>query len=148
MPFRMQQMAVSAIGALLLLPTDLFMGGMFSFAFAARESLWAWLFDLTAFWCQILGILASFFKPRLAGLWMLLNIAVSIAIAAGFALRNASGTAEAHANGLQWFAAVPVFLKTAGWFWAAPLALALLLLRPAPRGEGRAQATVDSEIEG
>ena len=77
LPFRVKQLIVSTIGALLLLPLDFFFGGIFAFSFGAQESLWAWIFGLTAFWFQIFGILLSFFKPRPAAIWILANIAVS-----------------------------------------------------------------------
>ena len=81
-------MLLSAIGALLFLPMYFFLGGVFSFWFAARDSMWAWGFNLTAFWCQIFGITASFFKPRTGAVWMLLNIALSVLMAIGCAAES------------------------------------------------------------
>jgi hypothetical protein len=131
----MQQCIISMVGALFIIPTSLFFGGMFSFAFGTQQSLGGWLFGLTAFWCQILGIVASFFKPRLAAVWMLLNIAVSILVSAG----------TMHLSMTAWLRACPGYLKATSFFWAGPLVVALLLLRPRPADKEQTQPLTEME---
>ncbi len=135
LPFRVKQLIVSTIGALLLLPLDFFFGGIFAFSFGAQESLWAWIFGLTAFWFQIFGILLSFFKPRPAAIWILANIAVSCFVRFAVQVNTVYGLAAMRLNSSQWLPYVPSVLKLAIVFWAAPLLLALLLLRGASREE-------------
>lgn len=130
--FRARQTLVSIIGAIIIIPLSLHFGGSISFSFGVRESLWAWLFALTAFWLQIFAILTSFFKPRLAAAWMLLNIALSIAIGLVAHVRSGYHPDLAHFSLAQWFGSAPAYLKTAGLFWTAPLLLALFLLRTEP----------------
>ena len=138
MPFRAKQLIVSIVGALLFVPVDLFLGGRFAFSFGARSSPWAWAFDLTAFWGQLLGILISFFKPRLGGVWILASLAASVAIRLSVQLAAIHGPALWSAA--TWVHTARGLLKTGGLFWAAlhwagPLVLALLLLRPMPAKE-------------
>lgn len=130
--FRAQQWIVSAVGALFIIPTSLFFGGMFSFAFGTQQSLGAWLFGLTAFWFQILGILASFFKPRLAAAWMLLSLGLSLFICAATEWRWEHHAGRPVSGLSEWLRDGPGYLKTTWFFWIAPLFVALLLLRPAP----------------
>lgn len=134
LPFRIQQWIVSTIGAFLFLPVYFFLGGLFSFSFAASDSMWAWGFNLTAFWCQIFGILASFFKPRVAAAWMLVHIALSVVMLLGCATETATRTGTAAFVAVQWMKTAPGVLRLAFVFWAAPLALAFLLLRTEPPG--------------
>jgi hypothetical protein len=135
LPFRARQLIVSTIGALLLLPLDLFFGGVFAFSFGARESLWGWIFGLTAFWFQIFGIFLSFFKPRPAAVWMLANIGASCLIRVGAEIHGVYGPFAAGVHSSPWLPYAPSVIKLVGVFWAAPLLLALLLLRGAPRKE-------------
>jgi hypothetical protein len=142
-PFRAKQLIVSIVGALLFVPVDLFLGGQFAFNFGARSSPWAWAFDLTAFWGQLLGILISFFKPRLGGIWILASLAASVAIRLSVQLAAVHGPARW--SEAAWLHTAPGLLKTGGLFWttllwAGPLVLALLLLHPMPAKErGRAE---------
>lgn len=136
---RAQQLVVSLIGALLIIPLDLFFGGMFSFSYGA-QSVWAWLFDLTAFWFQILGILVSFFKPRVAAAWMLLNIGLSIFIGLLVEVRLAHREGLIHPTISEWLRSTPGYVKTAGLFWLAPVVMALLLLRSTSSGENKPAA--------
>lgn len=136
LPFRAQQFVISLIGALLLIPMDLHLGGRFTFSFNAHSAS-AWLFGLTAFWCQILAILISFFKPRLGGAWILVNIALSIAIQVWVAIRLGAGAGSLPVG--AWGAIGPAYAKAVFLFWITPLILALLLLRPTPRKERVAQ---------
>jgi hypothetical protein len=128
-PFRAVQLVISTVGTVLIIPWGTFLGVMFTFSFRADESLWAWAFDLTAFWSQVLGILASFFKPRLAALWMLLNIVISVLMAIGFEIKQGFAPDTRHLSGIEWLKLSPVILKQAGMFWGLPLIFALLLLR-------------------
>ena len=133
--FRMQQCIVSMVGALFIIPSSLFFGGMFSFAFGTQQSLGGWLFGLTAFWCQILGIVASFFKPRLGAVWMLLNLALSILVSAATEVHWLHHAGALHAGVDEWLRACPVYLKATWFFWAGPLVVSVLLLRPMPASE-------------
>ncbi len=133
LPFRGKQLIVSLVGALLFVPRDLFLGEAFAFSFGVHSSLWAWAFDLAAFWGQLLGILISFFKPRLGGVCILASIGASIAIRLSIEVAVVYGPARWSAA--MWLHTAPGLLKTAGLFWAAPLVLALLLLRPVPAVE-------------
>jgi len=139
--YRAQQLVVSAIGALLLLPLDFFMGGIFSFSFAARDSVWAWAFGLTAFWGQIFCVLASFFKPRTAAACMLVDVGISCCIwlGCGMAART-SGLGVARLSASYWMNYAPGLLPTAALFWAAPMAFAMLLLRSDHLAHRRMQA--------
>lgn len=128
-PFRAVQLVISTVGTVLIVPWGTFLGVMFTFSFRADESLWAWAFDLTAFWSQVLGILASFFKPRLAALWMLLNIVISVLMAIGFEIKQGFAPDARHLSGIEWLKLSPVILKQAGMFWGLPLIFALILLR-------------------
>lgn len=130
--FKARQTLISIIGAIIIIPLSLHFGGAISFSFGVRESLWAWLFALTAFWLQIFATLTSFFKPRLAAAWMLLNIALSIAIGLAAYGRAAYDTGLTRFTVAQWFGSTPGYLKAAGLFWTAPLLLALFLLLPEP----------------
>lgn len=130
LPFRAKQLIVSLVGALLFVPVDLFLGGAFAFSFGAQSSLGAWAFDLAAFWGQILGILVSFFKPRLGGVCILASVTASVAIRLSMHVEAVYG--PVHWGAALWLNAAPGLLKTAGLFWAASLVMALLLLRPAP----------------
>lgn len=129
--FRMQQLIVSIVGAIFIIPSSLFFGGMLSFSFGAQQSVGAWLFGLTAFWCQILGILASFFKPRLAAAWMLLNLALALLVSVATELRWERHMGILHLSMSDWLQGCPSYLKATRFFCAAPLVIALLLLRPA-----------------
>lgn len=133
LPFRGKQLIVSAIGALLFVPMDMFFGEMFAFRFAAQTSPWAWAFALATFWGQLLGILISFFKPRLGGACILASIAASLAIR--LSVQVAAIYGPAHWSAPMWLHAAPELLRKAGLFWAAPLVLALLLLRSEPPEE-------------
>jgi hypothetical protein len=130
LPFRAKQLIVSLVGAILFVPRDLFFGEVFAFRFGAQSSPWAWAFDLTAFWAQLLGILISFFKPRLGGVCILVSIIASIVIRTSVQIAAIYGPARWSAA--TWLHAAPGLLKTVGLFWAGPHVLALLLLRPAP----------------
>lgn len=133
--FRMQQCFVSMVGALFIIPSSLFFGGMFSFDFGTHQSLGGWLFGLTAFWCQILGVVASFFKPRLAAVWMLLNLALSVLVSAATEAHWLHRAGTLNWSLAEWVRACPAYLKTTWFFWAAPLVVAILLLRPMPASE-------------
>lgn len=135
LPFRAKQLIVSTIGALLLLPLDFFFGGIFAFSFGAQESLWAWIFGLTAFWFQIFGILLSFFKPRTAALWMLANIAASAFVQLAAQGHTIYGLAAPRLNAARWLPIAPSPVELAIFFWATPLLFALLLLRGGPQEE-------------
>lgn len=139
--FRMQQFLISIAGAIFIVPTSLFFGGMLSFAFGTQQSLGAWLFSLTAFWCQILGVLASFFKPRLAAVWMLLNLVLAVLVSLATELRWQHRAGILHLGWGEFFRSCPDYLKSTWFFWAAPLLVALLLLRPQP-AEGRRASQV------
>lgn len=129
MKFRNQQLLVSAIGAVLIIPLELFLGVMFTFAFTSHESGWAWAFDLISFWSQIPGIALSFLKPRFAAAWMLLCLAISICIAITFEIVVSYSGAGAGPNSLTWLEAAPSLLRTAAIFWGVPLLFGLLLAR-------------------
>jgi hypothetical protein len=133
---------VSTVGTILIIPWGTFLGAMFTFSFRADESLWAWAFDLTAFWSQILGILASFIKPRLAAIWMLLNIGLSVLMAIGFEVKQGFAPDAQHLSGMEWIKLSPVILKQAGLFWGIPLIFALLLLRRNPSQNGHASSVI------
>ncbi len=128
--YRGRQLLVSLIGALILLPLDFFMGGLFSFSFGAQNSLWAWAFGLTAFWGQIICILTSFFRPRVAAVWMLLNVAASSSILLGCEMARNSGHGLASLSKYSWLEYAPGLAQAAAFFWIAPMIFALLLLRP------------------
>lgn len=135
LPFRTQQCLVSAIGALLFLPVYLFWGGIFSFEFGVRQSIWAWSFDLTACWFQAFGILASFVRPRWAAYWMLVSVCLSVLIALGWAAETAHSVAGIPRILAQWLHSAPGLFKPAVAFWVGPLFLAFLLLWRVPREE-------------
>ena len=135
MKFRNQQLLVSAIGAALIVPLELFLGVMFTFTFTNHESAWAWAFDFIAFWCQIPGILISFFTPRLAAAWMLLCITISICIGIAFEFFVSTSGPGSHLNAFIWLEVAPSLLRTVAIFWGMPLLFALLLARR-PRTPG------------
>jgi hypothetical protein len=138
--FRLGQLVVSTVGTILIIPWNTFLGVMFTFSFRADESLWAWAFDVTAFWSQIIGILASFFKPRLAAVWMLLNIVISVLMAIGFEVKMSFAPDARQLSPMEWVRDCPVFLKEAGAFWGIPLVFALLLPRRGPSQNGSASS--------
>jgi hypothetical protein len=142
LPFRAKQLIVSLVGAVLFVPRDLFFGEAFAFSFGAQSSPWAWAFDLTAFWGQLLGILISFFKPRLGGACILATIIASIAIRLSVQVAVIYGPARWSAA--MWLNAAPGLLKTAALFWGGPLVLALLLLRRA-RAVEREPASAEAQ---
>ncbi len=139
--FRVVQIVISTVGTIFIIPWGTFLGVMFTFSFKADESLWAWAFDLTVFWSQILGILASFIKPRLAAIWMLLNIVISVLMAIGVEVKLGFVPDARHLSATEWFKISPVLLKQAGLFWGIPLVFALLLLR-----RGRSQNDPASSV--
>jgi len=130
--FRHQQIVVSVIGLILILPLDTFLGTMFVFSLSARDSLWVVAFDLIAFWSQIPGIIMSFFKPRIAAGWMLVSIGISVVIGIGFEVNSACAPDARHLTIAEWIQDVPVILKEASFFWGIPMIFALLLLRKGP----------------
>jgi len=143
LPFRTKQLIVSTIGALLLLPLDFFFGGIFAFSFGAQESLWAWIFGLTAFWFQIFGILLSFFKPRTAALWILANITASAFVQLAPQGHAIHWLAVPQLNTAHWLPIAPSPIELALFFWAPPLLFALLLLRGGPQEERLLAATAE-----
>lgn len=132
MKFRHQQLLVSAIGAVLIIPLELFLGVMFTFPFTGNESAWAWIFDFISFWTQIIGIIMSFFKPRIAAAWMLLCLASSVSIGIIFELKMSYSGNTFHPSASQWLKFAPSLLRTAAIFWGIPLLFALLLARKPP----------------
>jgi hypothetical protein len=143
--FRQQQLLISAIGAALILPSDLFLGVMFTFSFRAGESAWAWGFDLIAFWSQIVGIVVSFFKPRLAAGWMLACIGISVLIAVGFEIKSGYAPDARHLSAAEWMGFLPAILKNSGFFWGLPLIFALLLISRDPSTQNQPAAKAQRE---
>jgi hypothetical protein len=144
---RQQQLLISAIGAAIILPSDLFLGVMFAFSFRAGESAWAWGFDLIAFWSQIIGIIASFFKPRLAAGWMLACIGISVLIGIGFEVKSSYAPDARHVKAAEWLGTLPAIMKTAGFFWGVPLICALLLIRTGAPAKASAHRHPDPQCE-
>lgn len=133
LPFRSKQLIVSAVGALLFVPLDMFFGEAFAFLFGAQTSPWAWAFDLAAFWGPLMGILISFFKPRIGGLWILVSITASVALQ--LSVRAGAIPGAARWSATAWLHAASGLPRIAELFWTAPLLLAFLLLRPVPAAE-------------
>jgi hypothetical protein len=89
MRFRLgQNKTFALLGCLLVIPWELFLIFGFTFSLAGRESLWTWAFILFAFLLNIPAVLLSWFKPKWSAYWLLANIAVSMAIGAGFQLQG------------------------------------------------------------
>jgi hypothetical protein len=125
---RQLQLLISALGSIVILPWGVFLGAMFTFAFRADESLWAWAFDVITFWCQIPAILLSFFRPRFAAYWMLLNAAVSLLIGVGFQISSARAPDAGHLSVAEFLSDLLPLSKLIVAFWAPTIAFALLLL--------------------
>ena len=142
--FRYQQLIVSVIGLIIILPLDTFLGAMFVFSLSARDSLWVVAFDLIAFWSQIPGIIVSFFKPRLGAGWMLVNIGISVVIGIISEVNSAYAPDALHLTISGWIKDVPVMLKEATFFWGIPMIFALLLLRKEPSARRESTTSVES----
>jgi hypothetical protein len=89
---------------------------MFTFAFRSSESLWAWGFDIAAFWVQIPAVLLSFFKPRLAALAMLTGVGASMLMALGFEIKNSYAPDAHQLTGTEWAKFLPVAVKECVFF--------------------------------
>lgn len=131
-------------GTLIFLPVYLFWGGLFSFSVTATDSFWAWGFGIVACWCQILAMLTSFFNPRKAAYWMLVNTAVSIMLAAGYITWSAGALPHAPSPIGLWPYTGSGLFKAGMIFWAPPLVFARLLLR---RNPNREDAVIESDIK-
>ncbi|HUZ90742.1 MAG TPA: hypothetical protein VMU78_02400 [Methylocella sp.] len=125
------QLLVSAVGTLLIVPWGLFLGVMFTFAFRADESRWAWGFDIVSFWLQIPPILVSFFKPRIAAWWMLANVSASVLIGLGFEIGLSFSPDARHLSIQDWVTFLPSIAKESLIFWGLPTLIALLLFKVA-----------------
>ena len=89
MRFRLSQnKTIALLGCLLVIPWELFLVFGFTFSLHGHESLWTWAFILFAFLLNIPAVLLSWFEPKWSANWVLANMAVSMAIGAGFQLRN------------------------------------------------------------
>jgi hypothetical protein len=130
-------MVVSTVGALLIVPWGLFFGVMFTFAFGANESAWAWGFDIVSFWFQIPAVIVSFFRPRIAAWWMLANVLASVLMGMWFEIHDAS-----HLVVSEWISTLLPLLKTCIWFWGLPTLFAVLLLMAE---RNRLYSTVEGE---
>ncbi|HMD21783.1 MAG TPA: hypothetical protein VKH40_15770 [Alloacidobacterium sp.] len=102
---------------------------MFTFSFRSSESLWAWGFDIAAFWVQIPAVLLSFFKPRLAALAMLTGVGTSMLMGLGFEIKNSYAPDAHHLTGTEWAKVFPIVVKECALFWSLPILFAILLLR-------------------
>ena len=129
LPYRVQQCLVSLLGALLFLPLYLFWGGVFSFSYSIYDSAWAWAFGLTACWCQILAILFSFMRPRIAALWMIGNTVMSILLAGGHLNALAHGRVASAAPLEIWLRSGAGYVKAGCIFCVPPLLMAYFLIR-------------------
>lgn len=129
LPFRTQQLLVSVTGTLLFVPLYLFWGGVFTLSFAAHDSIWAWGFGLVSCWSQILAVLVSYFKPRLAACWVLVDLAVSVVMAIGRVGEITHGHAGMMSEIEQWMQTSHGILNTTLVFWVGPALFALLLYR-------------------
>lgn len=133
LPFRTQHYLVSILGTLLILPLYLFWGGAFSYSFTALDSIWAWGFGLITCWSQILAILFSFFKPRSAARWMIINIALSILMVVGQLAEAHHRRGSALGSAAIWLQSWPDLLRIGAVFWAPPCLFAILLFRRSSR---------------
>jgi hypothetical protein len=79
---------IALLGSLLVIPWELFLVFGFTFSLNGHESSWTWAFILFAFLLNIPAVLLSWFKPKWSAYWVLANIAVSMAIGAGFQLQG------------------------------------------------------------
>ncbi len=131
--YRKRHLIISAIGALLIGPWGILLGAMFTFSFRSNESPWAYAFDVVTFWSQVAAILFSFIKPRIAAIWMLLSVGVSVLIGLGFEIQSAYAPNAYHLNAAQWIATLPGTAKTSATFWGLPIIFALLLLNTVRR---------------
>jgi hypothetical protein len=127
--YRKRQLLISAIGALLIVPWGMFLGAMFTFSFRSNESPGAYAFDIITFWSQVAAILFSFLKPRIAAIWMLMSVGVSVLIGMGFDIQSSYAPNAYHLNAAQWIATLPGTTKIAATFWGLPIIFALLLLK-------------------
>lgn len=146
MRFRLSQnKTIALLGCLLVIPWELFLIFGFTFSLTGRESLWTWAFILFAFLLNIPAIMLSWFNPKLSAYWLLANMAVSMAIGAGFQLRgyleNPHSTESLTSTLLSLFAqsvATIVFL----WFAPAVFAFGTLIVIYAEQHESnRLQST-------
>lgn len=128
------QLLVGGLGAILIVPWAVFMGVMFTFAFRSDESLWAWVFDIISFWCQVPAILLSFLKPRIGAYWLLANTAVSVLFGLVFQIESALKPDARSLSAVDWIKILPQLAKSSFWFWGLPILFALLLLM-AVRGQ-------------
>jgi hypothetical protein len=122
------QLLVSAVGTLLIVPWGLVLGAMFTFAFRAGESRWAWGFDIVSFWLQIPAIIVSFFRPRIAAWWMLANVSASVLMGMWFEIQSFYNPDARHLVVSEWISTLLPLLKTCMWFWGLPTLFAVLLL--------------------
>lgn len=142
-PFRARQWIVSVVGSLLFAPLYLFWGGLFSFSFTIYDSICAWAFGLTACWCQLLAMLVSFFNPRRAAYWMVLNTAVSMGLAAYHVAGYAHGKITASSPLELWLLTGNSLVKAGLIFFAPPLLFAFLLLRRSHAPDGLMESSAD-----
>jgi len=124
-----QLILIIVIGALLIIPWGVFVGVMFTFTFRNHESIWAWIFDLLTFWCQVLGVIVSFVKPRAAAIWMLTALTASASLAITYEVRDTYASSARHIIASQWITVLPSILKAAFFLYGIPLLFALLVLR-------------------
>jgi hypothetical protein len=122
-------LAISLAGTLLVVPWELFMAFGFTFTFRAHEPLTAWLFVWFTFLLNIPAVLCSWLWPRLAGFWLIGNVAISLAIGIGFELMSFVQAPRSAAS--EFFNGIFGLIYTAVFFWGPPLMMAAgLLLMP------------------